>query len=87
MVSSYKAKISIVINALVTMVTASLSLILLLIAPLGLASVITLTLLIAGCTFIGGLLGDAALLWLLRAGPKRSDRDSLESGRRLPPQR
>jgi len=69
------------------MVTTGLSLVLLLVAPLGLASVITLTLLIGICTFVGGLVGDAALFWMLRSRPSNPNGAVLPGGRRLPPER
>lgn len=85
MLTPDKAKVSIVINSLITLITAGLSLVVLLIAPLGLASVITLTVLIGAFTFVGGLLGDMALFWVLKPGANRSERTALSGGRRLPP--
>ncbi len=60
-------KLSLLVNGLTALLNAGVSLVLLLIAPLGLATVITLTLAIAACTFVAGLAGDALLLWALPA--------------------
>jgi hypothetical protein len=61
-------KLSLVVNGLTTIINTIISLVLLLIAPLGLASVITLTMAIAVCTLVSGVAGDALLLWALPSG-------------------
>lgn len=91
-------RLSLLINGLVALVTTGVSLVVLLIAPLGLASVITLTALIGVCSFAGGMLGDVVLLWALPAARHSSSasqrRGSSERGGRralsalgLPPRR
>lgn len=59
---------SLLLNTLLALLNGGIALILLLIAPLGLAAVLTLTLLITLTTFIGGCLSDVILLRLLPAG-------------------
>ena len=55
---------SLLVHAVVAGVNGLISLTLLLIAPLGLATVITLTLLLTLSTFLGGLSGERILRWL-----------------------
>ncbi|MCT0224002.1 CRISPR-associated protein Csx18 [Synechococcus sp. CS-1328] len=55
---------SLLVHAVVAGVNGLISLTLLLIAPLGLATVITLTLLLTLSTFLGGLSGEGVLRWL-----------------------
>lgn len=81
------ARLALLINGLLALLTSGISLVLLLIAPLGLATVITLTLLIGLCSFGGGLAGDALLLWALPASRNRGaerQRPGAASNRRLP---
>jgi hypothetical protein len=81
------ARLALLINGLVALLTSGVSLVVLLIAPLGLATVITLTLLIGLCSFGGGLAGDALLLWALPAARNRGterQRPGAVSNRRLP---
>lgn len=81
------ARLALLINDLVALLTSGVSLVLLLIAPLGLATVITLTLLIGLCSFGGGLAGDALLLWALpgaRNSGTQRQRPGRASARRLP---
>ncbi|MDY7014581.1 MAG: CRISPR-associated protein Csx18 [Cyanobacteriota bacterium] len=76
-------------NTIVSGVNGAITLILLLIAPLGLAAVLTNTVLIAASTFATCSLGDFVVGWLLRSrapsylageaqqqGMRRSDRPS-----------
>lgn len=81
------ARLALLINGVVALLTSGVSLVVLLIAPLGLATVITLTLLIGLCSFGGGLAGDALLLWAL-PGSRNSDtqhqRPDRASARRSP---
>jgi len=86
-VDLHAARLALVINSLLALLTSGVSLVVLLIAPLGLASVITLTLLIGLCSFAGGLAGDAALLWALPGSRNRGterQRSGAASNRRLP---
>ncbi len=76
-------KLSLLVNGLMALLNAAVSLVLLLIAPLGLATVITLTLAIAACTFVAGLAGDALLLWALPASRSTGGTGSRPQ-RRLP---
>jgi hypothetical protein len=55
-------KLVLVVNGLVALLTAGATLVLLLIAPLGLATVLTCTLLVGLFTMAGGLAGDL-LIW------------------------
>lgn len=57
-------KLVLVVNSLVALLTAGATLVLLLIAPLGLATVLTCTLLVGLFTLAGGLAGDL-LIWRL----------------------
>jgi hypothetical protein len=57
-------KLMLVVNGLVALLTAGATLVLLLIAPLGLATVLTCTLLVWLFTLTGGLAGDL-LIWRL----------------------
>lgn len=66
------ARLALLINGVVALLTSGVSLVVLLIAPLGLATVTTLALLIGLCSFGGGLAGDALLLWAL-PGSRNSD--------------
>jgi hypothetical protein len=89
------ARLALLINGLVALLTSGVSLVVLLIAPLGLATVITLTLLIGLCSFGGGLAGDALLLWALpgsrNRGTERQGPGAVSTrrfpARGLPPQR
>ncbi len=78
------------------LITTGVSLVVLLIAPLGLATVITLTALIGVCSLAGGLIGDVVLLWALPAArPSTSAKQRRDNGggrralpaRGLPPRR
>jgi hypothetical protein len=81
-----------VIQALISLVNGGLTLVVLLIAPLGLASVITLTLLITASTFCCGMAGGVLQKWLLGPVPYHGDgsasrlrsRSLLPGTRRLP---
>lgn len=55
---------TLVVQGLISLVNGAIALVLLLIAPLGLASVITLTLLITASTFCCGVVGRGLLQWL-----------------------
>lgn len=66
-------RIMLLVNGCVALATAAVTLLLLLIAPLGLAAVITITLLVALLTMLGGVLGDLVLWRLLL--PSRPDRE------------
>ncbi len=81
------------VQGLISLINGAITLVLLLIAPLGLASVVTLTLLITASTFCCGVIGRGLQLWLERsagtsAGPDpigHSKAKSLPGGtRRLP---
>lgn len=75
---------SLLVNGLTTLLNGAVALTLLLIAPLGLATVVTLTLAIAVCTFVAGLAGDALLLWALPGSRGASTADGGRTQRRLP---
>ena len=53
------------VNSCVALATAAITLVLLLIAPLGLAAVLTITLLVALLTMLAGVVGDLVLWRLL----------------------
>ena len=55
---------SLLIHGLVALINGLISLTLLLIAPLGLAAVITLTALLMLSSFLGGITGERVLHWL-----------------------
>lgn len=82
----HPTKLALLINALVALLEAGAALVLLLIAPLGLATVATLTLLIGLGAFLGGLLGDVLLLSLLTSRPKATQ-PQLHQKRMLLPRR
>ena len=77
-----------VANGCVALITSSAALVVLLIAPLGLAGVITCTLLVALLCFSAGLVADVVLWRLLQAngtGPGfDGPRGSILAGGRLP---
>jgi len=71
--TSHSRRISLFVNLLVSIVNGAIVLVLLLIAPLGLASVITLTLLITISTFVSGIAAVVLVRWLEnRENPSRS---------------
>lgn len=70
------SRLVLLLNAGVALLTSGVSLMLLLIAPLGLATVIGLTLWIALCSLVGGLAADVLLLRLL---PDRRGTDPIHS--------
>lgn len=84
-------RLVVLVNACVALVISGVSLVLLLIAPLGLAAVISLTLWIAFCSLVGGLVGDLLLIRLLpeRGGAARIRSASVvrDASRSLPSQR
>lgn len=61
---SFTFKLFLLVNGLVALLTAGATLVLLLIAPLGLATVLTCTVLVGLFTLAGGLAGDL-LIWRL----------------------
>lgn len=70
---SYSRRTSLFVNLLVSIVNGAIALVLLLIAPLGLASVVTLTLLITISTFVSGIVAAVLVRWLEnRENPSRS---------------
>jgi hypothetical protein len=69
-------KLIVVVNALVSLVTAGGTLVLLLIAPLGLAAVIGCTLLVAGLTFAAGVVADL-VIWQRPGSAQRAARTAL----------
>jgi len=76
-------KISVLLNLLLAMVNGAATLVLLLIAPLGLATVITCTVLVALISFALGVVADV-LLWRLLPADQASGRGrSSATGQRL----
>jgi hypothetical protein len=75
-----------VIQVLISLVNGGIALVVLLIAPLGLASVITLTLLITASTFCCGVAGGVLQRWLEGSVPSHGNASSssLISSRLLP---
>lgn len=63
---------ALLVQGLISLVNGAIALVLLLIAPLGLASVITLTVLITASTFCCGALGRVLQQWLESATSPRS---------------
>ncbi|PSB39476.1 CRISPR-associated protein Csx18 [Aphanothece minutissima] len=78
---------SLLVQGLISLVNGAITLVLLLIAPLGLASVITLTLLITASTFCCGALGRVLQQWLEGSdpGPGTSPGQRRAIPRSLPP--
>jgi len=70
------------LQLLVSLFNGAIALVLLLIAPLGLAAVITLTLLITASTFLTGLGGGVLQRWLEGAEGQRGDSGISVSARR-----
>jgi len=68
-------RLLVVVNALVALLCAGGTLVLLLIAPLGLAAVLGCTLLVGMLSFVAGLAGDL-VIW------RRSQADAIASGMR-----
>lgn len=66
-------KLVLAVNGLVALLTAGATLVLLLIAPLGLATVLTCTVLVSLFTLAGGLAGDLLLWRLLGKGAHLGD--------------
>jgi uncharacterized RDD family membrane protein YckC len=62
---------ALLVQLLISLLNGAITLVLLLIAPLGLAAVITLTLLITASTFLTGLGGGVLQRWLEGAGRQR----------------
>jgi len=70
---SHSRRTSLFVNLLVSIVNGAIALVLLLIAPLGLASVVTLTLLITISTFVSGIAAVVLVRWLEnKENPSRS---------------
>ena len=65
-------RLSLLVHGSVALVSGLISLTLLLIAPLGLATVIVLTLLLTAVSFLGGFAGERMLRWLGAARTGRS---------------
>ncbi|MFM8525891.1 MAG: CRISPR-associated protein Csx18 [Cyanobacteriota bacterium] len=59
-----KVRLSLLLNLLIAIINGSATLVVLLIAPLGLAGVVTCTVMVAVLSLITGLIGDL-LLWRL----------------------
>lgn len=76
-------KISVLLNLLVAMVNGAVTLVLLLIAPLGLATVVTCTVLVALVSFALGVVADV-LLWRLLPADQAGGRGcAATSGQRM----
>lgn len=77
---------ALLVQGLISLVNGAITLVLLLIAPLGLATVVTLTLLITVSTFCCGVIGKGLQLWLERSGgnPAGPDPTVHSSARSLP---
>lgn len=62
---------SLLVHALVALVNGLISLTILLIAPLGLLAVITLTVFLMLVTFLGGVTGERVIRWLAASQASR----------------
>ncbi|MCT0212417.1 MULTISPECIES: CRISPR-associated protein Csx18 [unclassified Synechococcus] len=84
---SPSTRAALLVQGLISLINGAISLVLLLIAPLGLASVITLTLLITASTFCCGLLGRVLQQWLAIRDGKATNASSAgrTAGRSLKP--
>lgn len=73
---------ALLVQLLISLLNGAITLVLLLIAPLGLAAVITLTLLITSSTFLTGLGGGVLQRWLDGTERKKSHPGASGSGMR-----
>ncbi len=80
-------RLMLLVNGCVALVTTGLTLVLLLIAPLGLAAVITITLLVATLTMGGGVAADLVLWRLLPGTTSRGASLPAQGMNRLPERR
>jgi hypothetical protein len=82
MMKRFEVRMFLVVNGGVALLSGGVTLVLLLIAPLGLATVITLTLLVTLICFVGGVAGDLLLWrWLLPEGASLSREGQRNEGR------